>query len=231
MINYRQPFRGEFPISQGYGVTTGTDANGHTGIDYACPEGTEILASADGVVMFSQFDSTGYGNAVIIQHNDGKSTVYAHLSKINVVQRQKVNQSDVIGLSGNTGNSTGPHLHFEARSVWYDFRKHEDPVTFLPLMSFPDIKPVPKPDTLIGADSFQEGDLLKVQNVLGVKAFYGKQFADYTGYPQNTPFYYTGESTVRKSNGLTYMRCVPATFSVWIAVNDGDVQLLDKAAK
>lgn len=239
MVSYRQPFKGEWPISQGYGVTTGTDPNGHTGIDYACPNGTEILASGDGVVMFARYDSTGYGNAVIIQHNDGKATVYAHLSKLNTVQRQKVNQGDVIGLSGWTGNvvpsgSDGAHLHFEARRVWYDFKTHEDPVTYLPLTTVDDtvhtepMEPAVPVEPLINADAFQSGDMLQVTAPLGAKGFYSSQFADYTVYPQGSLFYFTGDTVVNPKNGYTYMRVVPAGFSVWMAVHDNDCQILDK---
>lgn len=139
MITYRQPFKGEYPITQGYGEKD--TSSFHTGIDYACPIGTQILASADGVVMFAGLDQTGYGKTVIIQHNDGKSTLYAHLVGIGVYLRQKVQQGEVIGLSGNTGNSTGPHLHFEARRQWNNYKTHENPVTFLPLMTFADYTP------------------------------------------------------------------------------------------
>ena len=141
MITYRQPFKGDYLITQRYGEKD-TSAF-HTGIDYACPHGTQIMASADGVVMFSGWDSTGYGKMVIIQHNDGKATLYAHLAGSGVVLRQKVQQGDIIGLSGNTGNSTGPHLHFEARSKWNDYKSHQDPITYLPLMSMIDL---PEPE-------------------------------------------------------------------------------------
>lgn len=137
MITYRQPFRNEWPITQRYGEKD--TSSFHTGIDYAMPTGTQVLASADGVVMFAGWDNYGYGKCVIIQHNDGKATLYAHLVETGVVLRQKVQQGEVIGLSGNTGNSTGPHLHFEARAKWSDYRTHQDPITFLPLMSIIDL--------------------------------------------------------------------------------------------
>ena len=138
---YRQPFKGDYPITQGYGViipgVTYKDRP-HTGIDYGCPKGTPILASGDGVVQYSDFDNSGFGHLVTIVHNDGKATLYAHLSERHVVKMQKVKQGDVIGLSGSTGNSTGPHLHFEARSKWCDWRTHQNPVTFLPMMTVDD---------------------------------------------------------------------------------------------
>ena len=141
MITYRQPFRGEYPISQRYGeVIAGVTYKGkpHTGIDYACPFGTEILASADGTVLLSGYDGSGFGNWIVILHEKDKATVYAHLSERYVYVNQKVRQGDVIGLSGSSGYSTGPHLHFEARSKWNDPASHKDPMTYLPLMSFAD---------------------------------------------------------------------------------------------
>ena len=122
---YRQPFKGYYPITQYYGETV--TSSFHTGIDYALPLGTQVLASGEGVVMFSGWDDYGYGKCVIIQHNDNKATLYAHLTGTGVVLRQKVQQGEVIGLSGSTGNSTGPHLHFEARHKWNDYKTHFNP--------------------------------------------------------------------------------------------------------
>ena len=139
MITYRQPFVGDYPITQRYGETV-TDPNGHTGIDYACPVNTPILASADGIVMKAGWDSTGYGNLVIILHAAHCSTLYAHLAECNVYDNQRVCQGDVIGWSGYTGDVVPPgimgaHLHFEVRERWNDYKSHFDPMT-LPLMSF-----------------------------------------------------------------------------------------------
>jgi hypothetical protein len=138
---YRQPFRGEYGISQQYGeIIPGVTYKNrpHTGIDYLCPFGTEILASGDGIVMFAGWDRTGFGNLIILQHPDRKATVYAHLNTIRVRIGDQVQQGDVIGTSGTTGNSTGPHLHFEARSVWWNADEHKDPVTYLPLQTVDD---------------------------------------------------------------------------------------------
>lgn len=135
MITYRQPFKGDWPITQGYGEKDTSDF--HTGIDYGCPLGTEILASADGTVVFSGWNNLGWGNLVIIQHKDKRATVYAHLQRIIVGPGRDVKQSEPIGYSGSTGNSTGPHLHFEARTVWSDVKSHIDPM-LLPLQSFAD---------------------------------------------------------------------------------------------
>ena len=110
-MSYRQPFVGDWPISQRYGEKY--TSSFHTGIDYATPTGTKILASNDGQVMFAGSDQTGYGLCVIIRHHDGNATLYAHLSRIIVKVGQTVSKSDKIAYSGMTGRATGPHLHFE----------------------------------------------------------------------------------------------------------------------
>jgi len=86
---------------------------GHTGIDFKVPVGTEIRAIADGTVLFTRASTTGYGLHVVINHGGGIVTLYAHCSRILVGEGQRVSKGQVIALSGNTGNSTGPHLHFE----------------------------------------------------------------------------------------------------------------------
>ena len=87
----------------------------HDGIDLAMPVGTSVHASQTGRVVFTG-DKIGYGKAVIIEHENGIQTVYAHLDEINVNEGDLVGRGKVIALSGNTGRSTGPHLHFEIRT-------------------------------------------------------------------------------------------------------------------
>lgn len=87
----------------------------HLGIDITAFEGTPVLASGAGVVVYAGWSQYGYGYVIQLDNGDGWSTVYAHLSQINVQQCQYVGAGTVIGLSGSTGNSTGPHLHFEVR--------------------------------------------------------------------------------------------------------------------
>lgn len=84
----------------------------HLGVDWAVPTGTAVYASCGGTVIKAGWGS-GYGYVVYIQHEDGRQTRYAHLSKVLVSAGQKVSQGEKIALSGNTGASTGPHLHFE----------------------------------------------------------------------------------------------------------------------
>ena len=96
----------------------------HTGVDYAAPTGTPVRTVGDGVVEFAGVQN-GYGNVVFVQHRNGQSTVYAHLSKVNVKRGQSVLQGQNIGLVGSTGWATGPHLHFEFRVNG----KFQDPLT------------------------------------------------------------------------------------------------------
>ena len=87
---------------------------GHSGMDLAVPTGTSIRAALPGTVTISQYSSS-YGYYVMIDHGGGLSTLYAHNSKLLVTVGQTVNAGDIVSLSGSTGRSTGPHLHFEVR--------------------------------------------------------------------------------------------------------------------
>lgn len=89
---------------------------GHTGIDLAAPTGTPIRAANGGRVIFAGWSNWGYGNAVVIEHGPVTSTLYGHMSSVGVGCGQFVNAGDVIGFVGSTGNSSGPHLHFEIRN-------------------------------------------------------------------------------------------------------------------
>jgi murein DD-endopeptidase MepM/ murein hydrolase activator NlpD len=86
----------------------------HSGIDFSASEGTRVHSTGDGIVAFSGYDK-GYGQKVIINHGYGYKTIYAHLSKSLVRQGQRIQRGEIIALSGNTGVSTGPHLHYEVQ--------------------------------------------------------------------------------------------------------------------
>ena len=86
----------------------------HEGVDFVADTGTRVIASAGGVVVGAEFHPQ-YGNLIEIDHGNDFSSRYAHLSKINVKPGQIVKRGQLIGASGNTGRSTGPHLHFEVR--------------------------------------------------------------------------------------------------------------------
>jgi len=85
----------------------------HKGIDFTAPIGTEIYSTGDGVVLRVERSRYGFGNLVTIDHGYGYQTLYAHLSGFNVHKGQKIKRGDIIAYVGNTGTSTGPHLHYE----------------------------------------------------------------------------------------------------------------------
>ncbi|HEY6116697.1 MAG TPA: peptidoglycan DD-metalloendopeptidase family protein [Candidatus Dormibacteraeota bacterium] len=122
-------------ISQGFGPTTfwfeppyGSYAHFHTGIDMVEPFGSAIYAADDGVVALVGSTTSGYGKYVVIAHSGGFDTLYGHLSTTLVKVGQRVTQGTPVGLEGSTGNSTGPHLHFELRIG----QKPVDPTPYLP---------------------------------------------------------------------------------------------------
>lgn len=118
------------PISSGFGNRQDPFGGGvrmHTGIDIVASQGTPIHAARSGTVNSAGWNG-GYGNAVIIDHGDGLATLYGHQSQIAVSAGEKVNQGDVIGYVGSTGNSTGPHLHFEVRVNG----EPQNPLNYLP---------------------------------------------------------------------------------------------------
>jgi murein DD-endopeptidase MepM/ murein hydrolase activator NlpD len=100
------------PVTSEYGSRWGRM---HKGIDIGAPTGSPIWAAKAGTVIVSG-SQNGYGNTVVIDHGGGQTTLYAHQSRIAARQGQQVAQGELIGYVGNTGNSTGPHLHFETRS-------------------------------------------------------------------------------------------------------------------
>lgn len=112
------PLIGSFPITQLFGenpqVYSQYGTKGHAGIDYGTPIGTPVYASASGTVGKAQSDPEGYGNHVRLNHSWGRS-IYAHFDHWLVELGQSVTVGQMIGRSGNSGNSTGPHLHFEIR--------------------------------------------------------------------------------------------------------------------
>ncbi len=116
------PARG--PITSGFGTRWGSF---HEGIDIGVGTGTAVHASRSGRVTRAGWDG-GYGKVVMISHGGGLTTVYAHLSQLEVSVGEQVDQGQVVGLSGSTGNSTGPHLHFEVRVNG----TQKNPLSYLP---------------------------------------------------------------------------------------------------
>ena len=101
-----------FQVSSEYGKRWGKH---HEGIDIPAPVGTPIVAITNGQVVYSGNEMTGYGNITVLSHLGGYFTVYAHASKNLTQNGQSVKKGETISLVGNTGHSTGPHLHFELR--------------------------------------------------------------------------------------------------------------------
>ncbi len=85
----------------------------HNGVDYTIPEGTRVFATADGVIESTQLKSSTLGKSIVIDHKNGYKTTYNHLTRIFIPAMRSVKRGEIIGLSGNTGLSTAPHLHYE----------------------------------------------------------------------------------------------------------------------
>jgi hypothetical protein len=135
---------------------------GHNGIDYGLPEGVAVQAAAAGQVIRAELDTetarnpkAGYGIHVRIQHPNGWQTIYGHLSGLTVSTGQHIRMGEQIGTSGNTGRSTGPHLHFELRTDVAAVRAI-DPAPFI-------VDAMPRGGGLFRAEITKEGDYLNVR--------------------------------------------------------------------
>lgn len=115
-LGYQWPINGTVTSPYGYRIHPiyGTRKL-HTGLDIGAPRGTPIAAATDGVVIFAG-SRGGYGSTVIVDHGDGLSSLYAHMSQINASEGTTVRRGDIVGLVGATGTATGNHLHFEIRN-------------------------------------------------------------------------------------------------------------------
>lgn len=109
------PVAGDYPISAPYGLAGGWAAGYHTGVDLATPVGTPVRSVGPGTVVLAG-DAGDYGNAVMVRLTDGYYALYAHLSAIDVRVGDPVATGTRLGATGDTGNATGPHLHFEIRT-------------------------------------------------------------------------------------------------------------------
>lgn len=117
--SWKSPVK-KYTLSASYGTGGARWAAKHSGQDFAVPVGTTVTAVHKGTVVKAGPNGAGdgpaYGNAVVIKHSNGKYSQYAHLSTVNVKVGETVKTGEKIALSGNTGNSSGPHLHFEIRT-------------------------------------------------------------------------------------------------------------------
>ncbi|MGW2029466.1 MULTISPECIES: M23 family metallopeptidase [Streptomyces] len=124
----------KYTLSAGFAQAGSHWAHKHSGQDFAVPTGTEVVAAHGGTVVKAGPNGAGdgpaYGNAVVIKHGNGTYSQYAHLSRVDVRIGQVVATGQHIALSGSTGNSTGPHLHFEIRTT-PNYGSGIDPVPFL----------------------------------------------------------------------------------------------------
>lgn len=116
VTNFCMPHMGKITSNYGYRARFGRM---HKGVDIGLKMNDTIRAAFDGKVRLTNYEGKGYGNYVIIRHPNGLETVYGHLNKHLVKPDQVVKAGDPIGLGGNTGRSTGPHLHFETRYMGY----------------------------------------------------------------------------------------------------------------
>lgn len=213
-MQLRKPFDGNYPITQKFGEKI-TNPKGHNGIDYALPMGTPVLAAADGIVEKAGVDNTGYGNMVLVRHlwNDG--TVYAHLRNWSVQVGQKVKAGDVIGHSGNSGNSTGPHLHFEYRTVFNDYKSAIDPEIFMK-----DSSPIQNPEP-VGAVPF--GRVRVIADYVAIRNSPGITGTVLTRAKRGDVLLST--DTIKPADGLNWRLCY---YPVYVAENDGSTDLIEK---
>lgn len=115
------------PLTSPYGLRfLGLRPDIHRGVDLAVPVGTPVIAVKRGMVEFAG-QMRGYGNVIVLKHGENLRTTYAHLSEISVSAGARVEHGQVIGLSGQSGNASGPHLHFEVIRWGHE----EDPVSLL----------------------------------------------------------------------------------------------------
>jgi murein DD-endopeptidase MepM/ murein hydrolase activator NlpD len=98
----------------------------HYGQDFEVPYGTEVHATGDGKIIESGWNPGGFGNYIVIDHGYGLQSTYGHLSDIKVVREMNVKRGDLIGLSGSTGTSSGPHLHYQINQ----YGEHKNPINF-----------------------------------------------------------------------------------------------------
>ena len=149
------PFKKQYWFGQPFGnpapMYTNLGLKAHNGCDFACPTGTEIISVLDGVVEYAGEDTSAGKGVYVISQLDGKSYrfIYWHFCEFRVSVGQQVKQGDVLGISDNTGLSTGPHLHFgmkpvELKNGWWQDTEHDngfngaiDPFSFLPSVLLP----------------------------------------------------------------------------------------------
>ena len=117
LVAFVAPLKG-YAINSAFGLrrlASEARARQHKGVDMAAPTGTSVFVACEGEVLRTGYDAGGYGRFIEVAHPNGMSTLYGHLSRLDVASGDKVEAGARIGLVGSTGRSTGPHLHFEVR--------------------------------------------------------------------------------------------------------------------
>lgn len=216
------PIKGYAPVTLGFGeVFQGVS---HRGIDFGVSEGTPVLAAAAGTVLQSGFQAGGYGWHVILIHADGSGTVYAHLCRQGLTVGTSVVAGAIVGYSGNTGNSSGPHLHFEYRRTASYISSVVDPQAYFNrTMSYSPISP--SQSTAVPAvalrDDLHVGAAEIVCDVANVRS---KDLRVIGQIRRGEKATLTGD--VIEHNGLRFYRAFVVR-DVWIAANDGVTQIMD----
>ena len=117
LIAFVAPLRG-YAVNSAFGLRRlpgEAAARQHKGVDMAAPQGTTVFVACEGEVVRTGYETGGYGRFIEVRHPNGMTTLYAHLSRVDVAQGDRLSSGERIGLVGSTGRSTGPHLHFEVR--------------------------------------------------------------------------------------------------------------------
>lgn len=140
----------------------------HNGIDLKVHVGDTIRASFSGKVRIRQYNRGGYGYYLVLRHHDGLETIYAHLSRFLVAPNQEIKAGDPIALGGNTGRSTGPHLHFEVRILG-------NPINPAKMFSFSDYMPLSNSYNVVKDETFEER--LRYSGVYSGKSSTSKDFS------------------------------------------------------
>lgn len=128
LLRPRRPVDKKWPITLAFGVPGNYAAGVHTGIDFGVPLDTRVVSPRAGTVTVSAYDPAAYGNYVIVVDRSKKTAfLVAHLTSRAVTVGQKVKRGQLLGRSGSTGNSTGPHCHAEQRHAPFGYRDFERP--------------------------------------------------------------------------------------------------------
>jgi murein DD-endopeptidase MepM/ murein hydrolase activator NlpD len=132
--NAMRPVTNNFTITCPFGKKGSWAAGYHTGVDFGCPVGTPVYAPHNGKVTTSTYDGGAYGHYVVVEGwtiKGKRRWLMAHMSSRNVSVGQKVKRGKIVGKSGDTGNTTGPHVHAEQRHSPFGYNDHEYPTVLM----------------------------------------------------------------------------------------------------